>query len=80
MTRTWIVAYWTVATLVVFRLMGHSEPRVREPVCGITRTEYRVAILGVEWSKKVRETPVLFASCEVGRTGRRADGPTGATP
>lgn len=63
MTRTWILAYWTVATLAVFRLLGHSERHPVESECGIRRTEYRLAILGFEWTKKVRETPMLLKDC-----------------
>lgn len=63
MTRTWLLAYWTVATLAVFRLLGHSEARPAEPVCGIKRTEYRLAVFGFEWSRKVRETPMSLMDC-----------------
>jgi hypothetical protein len=63
MTKTWLAAYWTVAMVAVFRMIGHPEPRAVEPACAIRRTEYHLAILGFEWSKKVRETPMLMVTC-----------------
>jgi len=76
MGRTWIFAYWAVATLAVFRLTGHSQARAVEPACGVKRTDYRVAILAFEWSKKVREMPVMPGECDGHSTGR-ADAPGG---
>jgi len=71
MTRTWILAYWAAGTLAVLRMM--TPPAAPVPICGMRRVEYRVHVLGVEWVKSVRETPMGFGNCQ---TGRRADGQT----
>ena len=75
MTRTWVLAYWTVAAVAVIRIIGHSEGA--GPECSMKRTEYRIAILGVEWVKSVRVTPMTFASCQVDAAGRRVGGTAG---
>ena len=66
MTRTLVLAYWTVAAVAVIRIIGHSEGPAG-PECSMKRTEYRIAILGVEWVKSVRETPMTFLDCPAGR-------------
>lgn len=79
MTRTWIVGYWTVAAVAVFRILGHSDTS-STATCSLKRTESRVQILGIEWVKSVRETPMPFEACRMdraGTAGRRDDGATG---
>ena len=66
MTRTLVLAYWTVAAVAVIRIIGHSESP-GGPECSMKRTEHRIAILGVEWVKSVRETPMLLAGCPSAR-------------
>jgi len=69
MTRTWILAYWAVGAFAVLRM--NSQPAPPAPVCALRRVEYRIQVLGVEWVKSVRETPMGLGNCQ---TGRRADG------
>lgn len=66
MTRTLVLAYWTVAAVAVIRIIGHSDvPAGAE--CSIRRTEYRIAILGVEWERTVRVAPSALANCPADR-------------
>lgn len=43
------------------------SPPLRVGSCSMKRTDYHVRILGIEWVKTVRETPMSFMTCPAGR-------------